>query len=245
MPKNIGYIRISDQYRQDGSTQKNSIIEYANKRNLIIDRWVEEKVSGSKTNVADREVSKVISKLNPGDRLICTEISRLGRDKPFSIISIINEITETYQAELHLSYTEQFISQDNVENAEVLFTVVGSSYVARQEAIKRSERAKAACNRRKSSGLVNGRPKGLFIKSKLDEQEDFIIRAFNDSSISKSQLARDLAVSRSTLIRWLNLSIRLRLLASKELDIGPEVSLTDIKKALNESELTIKDVMVS
>ncbi|MFT6905756.1 MAG: DNA invertase Pin-like site-specific DNA recombinase [Oleiphilaceae bacterium] len=236
MPKNISYIRISDQYRQDGATQKNSIIEYANKNNFIINVWVEEKVSGSKTKVADREVSRVISELNPGDKLICTEISRLGRDKPFSIISIINEITETYHAELHLSYTEQFITQDNVENAEILFTVVGSSYVARQEAIKRSERAKAACNRRNGSGLVNGRPKGLFIKSKLDEQEDFIVRAFNDSNVSKSQLARDLKVSRSTLIRWLNLSVRLRLLASKDLGIGPKASLTEIKKALNESE---------
>lgn len=245
MSQNIAYIRISDEYRQDNDTQINAITQYANSNGFIINKWVPESVSGSKTNIADRKISKIVSELQPGDRLFCTEISRLGRDKPFSIISIINEITEIHQAELHLAYSEQSITPDNVENAEILFTVVGASYVARQEAIKRSERAKAACNRRKDSGLTNGRPKGLFVKSKLDEQEDFIVRAFNDSNISQAQLARDLDVGRSTLIRWLNLRMKIRLLADRTLGMSHELSLMDIKKALNESDLTIEDVAVS
>lgn len=123
---NIAYIRISDEYKQDSSTQKNSIKEYANKHSLIIDKWVEEAVSGSKTEASDRIIIQVIAELKKGDVLICTEISRLGRNKPFSIIALINDITELHDTELHLAYTEQTITKENAENAEVLFTVVGA-----------------------------------------------------------------------------------------------------------------------
>lgn len=244
MAKNIAYIRISDEYRQDHDTQINAITQYANANGFIINSWVPESISGSKTKIADRKISKIVSELQPGDKLFCTEISRLGRDKPFSIISIINEITEIHQAELHLVYSDQSITPDNVDNAEILFTIVGASYVARQEAIKRSERAKAACSRREDTGLANGRPKGLFIKSKLDEKEDFIIRAFNDSNTSQAQLARDLDVGRSTLIRWLNLRMKLRHISSTKLKMGPEVTLAHIKKTLNESDLTMEDLIL-
>lgn len=202
MPLNYAYIRISDKYKQDSDTQKSAITKYANEKGIMIDEWLFESISGSKTKTEDREISGLISKLSSGDKLICTEISRLGRDKPFSIIGLINDIAEVKQAELHLVYSEQCITPDNVEDAEVLFTTVAGSYVARQEAVKRSERAKAAIERRKGEGLHNGRPKGLWVKSKLDEREDYIVRSLNDG-IPKALLATDLNVGRTTLITWL------------------------------------------
>ena len=160
MPKNYAYLRVSDKNRQDHD-----------ENGIIIDSWTEESVSASKTELSNREISVLVGNLQPGDKLICTEISRLGRDKPFSILGLINDIAEIHQAQLHLTYTDQVIHKDNVEDPEILFGVVGASYAARQEAIKRAERAKAACNRRISQGLANGRPEGIFVASKLDEQE--------------------------------------------------------------------------
>lgn len=202
MPLNYAYIRISDKYKQDSDTQQSAITKYANEKGIVIDEWLFESISGSKTKTEDREISGLISKLSSGDRLICTEISRLGRDKPFSIIGLINDIAEVKQAELHLVYSEQCITPDNVEDAEVLFTTVAGSYVARQEAVKRSERAKAAIERRKGEGLHNGRPKGLWVRSKLDEREDYIVRSLNDG-VPKALLAKDLNVGRTTLIAWI------------------------------------------
>lgn len=232
---NIAYIRISDEYKQDSRTQKNAIKEYANKHSLIINKWVEEAVSGSKTDASDREISQVIAELKKRDVLICTEISRLGRNKPFSIISLINDITERHEAELHLAYTGQTITKENAENAEVLFTVVGASYAARQEAVKRAERAKAACNRRKSDGLSNGRPVGLYVTSKLDQYENEIVRALNDDA-SQSELARDYGVGRSTLVRWLALRNDLRK-AAIDKGISQKASLSDIKAMLNKEKM--------
>lgn len=202
MPKNYAYLRVSDKNRQDHETQRDSITRYANENGIIIDSWTEESISGSKTNLAHRKISSLVGNLEPGDKLICTEISRLGRDKPFSILGLINDISEIHEAELHLTYTEQVISKDNVENPEIIFGVVGASYAARQEAIKRSERAKAACNRRVSKGLSNGRQKGLYVKSKLDSKEDYVIRMLNDGT-PQTLLALDLNVGRTTLIMWL------------------------------------------
>lgn len=231
MTKIYAYIRISDKYKQDSSTQENSISNYATDNGLIINDWIEEHVSGSKTEAATREISNLISRLEPGDKIICTEISRLGRNKPFSIIGLIHEITDAKQAELHLTYSEQCITPKNAENAEVLFTTVAGSYVARQEAIKRSERAKAAIKRRSDSGLSNGRPKGLLVKSKLDQHEDLIIRSLNDD-VGQSQLARELACSRATLIRWLARRDEIRLLAEK-LELDMRNPLSELKKLLN------------
>ena len=231
MSKNYAYIRISDSHKQDSETQKNSISNYASENGLIINEWIEEHVSGSKTDASSREISGLISRLDKSDKLICTEISRLGRNKPFSIIGLINEITEIRKAELHLTYSDQCITPDNVENAEVLFTTVAGSYVARQEAIKRSERARAAIRRRTDSGLSNGRPRGLLVKSKLDQYEDFIVRSLNDD-VGQSQLARDLNCGRVTLIRWLKKRDDIRTLAeSSGLDMRKPLS--ELKKLLN------------
>jgi DNA invertase Pin-like site-specific DNA recombinase len=225
------YIRISDKYKQDSSTQENSISDYATDNGLIINHWVEEHISGSKTEAANREISNLISKLIPGDKIICTEISRLGRNKPFSIIGLIHEITDAKKSELHLTYSGQCITPDNAENAEVLFTTVAGSYVARQEAIKRSERAKAAIVRRKGAGLSNGRPEGLLVKSKLDEYENLIVRSLNDN-VTKSELARSLNCGRTTLIKWIDAREKIREKAkNNRLDISNSISV--IKKELN------------
>tara|TARA_R110002167_G_scaffold366451_1_gene597519 strand:+ start:5663 stop:6373 length:711 start_codon:yes stop_codon:yes gene_type:complete len=225
------YIRISDKYKQDSSTQENSISNYATDNGLIINNWVEEHVSGSRTEAATREISNLISKLEPGDKIICTEISRLGRNKPFSIIGLIHEITDAKQAELHLTYSEQCITPENAENAEVLFTTVAGSYVARQEAVKRSERAKAAIVRRKDAGLSNGRPEGLLVKSKLDEHENYIIRSLNDN-LNKSALAKELECSRATMIRWLQARDKIHNKA-KELNMDIRKPISFIKNQIN------------
>ena len=232
MTKNYAYLRISDKNRQDYETQKDSIIRYANEHGIIIDSWTDESVSGSKTTITSRKISILVANLEPGDKLICTEISRLGRDKPFSILGLINDIAEIHNAELHLTYTEQVINKENVEDPEILFGVVGASYAARQEAIKRAERAKAACNRRISSGLSNGRPEGLLVISKLDKKEDLIIRSLNDKQ-SKSSLARDLKCSRATLIRWVKAREEVKGQA-KKLKLNIKKPLLKLKKEINE-----------
>ena len=230
MTQIIGYIRVSDSTKQDSDTQRHTITEYASNQGLVITDWVEENISGSKTTANERAISNLVATLSAGDHLICTEVSRLGREKALAVMSLIPDISE-HGATLHLAYSEQAISPENADNAEILFTVVGASYVARQEAQKRAERAKAACNRRAAQGLSNGRQKGALVKSKLDEQEDRIIRALNDGE-SQAGLARELNVGRSTLINWLKNRDKIRRLAIDNFKMKSTDSLANMKTTL-------------
>lgn len=78
-----GYIRVSTE-EQNLENQKKAISE-----KYEIDEWVEEKVSGT-VDYTKRNLGELIDKLNNGDTLIITELSRLGRS-----ISMIFDIIST------------------------------------------------------------------------------------------------------------------------------------------------------
>lgn len=89
------------------------------------------------------------------------------------LIGLIASIGE--RGELHLAYDERVINKENSDDAETIFTVVGQSFASAQEALRRSERAKAGHAKRKAKGLKSGREVGAVIKSKLDNHLVFII----------------------------------------------------------------------
>ena len=73
-----GYIRISTD-RQTLENQEFEIRNFAQNQNLQIDRWVKETISGTK-DFEKRELGRLIRRLKKSDILICSEISRLGRN---------------------------------------------------------------------------------------------------------------------------------------------------------------------
>lgn len=82
-----GYLRVSTD-KQSLENQKFEINRYCNKENISVDRWVTETISGTK-NFEERKLGKMIKKLNKDDVLVCSEISRLGRNL-FQIMMILN-----------------------------------------------------------------------------------------------------------------------------------------------------------
>ena len=81
------YIRVSTEM-QTYANQEFEIVNYCKSRNINIDKWYSESVSGT-VPVDRRLLGKVIRKMKKGDLLICTEISRLGRNM-LMIMSILN-----------------------------------------------------------------------------------------------------------------------------------------------------------
>lgn len=161
------YIRVSDKNKADGESQRNAIQMYAQKNNLIITKWVEEFISATKSNIQDRELMTCI---NNNEKLIVTDITRLGRNKVMALIGVIGSINE-----LHLAYDDRVINDSNRDDAETIFVVVGQSFASAVESQKRSERAKAGHAKRKAAGLSIGRAKGAVIKSKLDIHSAMIL----------------------------------------------------------------------
>ncbi|EHH1078236.1 recombinase family protein [Vibrio parahaemolyticus] len=198
----IGYIRVSDSQRADGESQREAIKAYAAKRGIQISDWIEEHVSATKTELRERKLSSLITSQQS---IIVSDITRLGRHKVMELVGAIGQIAS--YGELHLAYSDTIINSENLDNAEIIFTVIGQSFASAVEAQKRSERAKAGHAKRKAKGLPSGRQKGQKVKSKLDEHTAFILNML-DSDKSKAEILRKLSdkgvqVSRSRFYSWL------------------------------------------
>ena len=79
-----GYCRVSTAHQHE-ENQHFVIEQFAKNNNLSIDVWIEEKISSSK-KLQDRKLGALLKKLQSGDILITTEISRLGR----SLLEVMN-----------------------------------------------------------------------------------------------------------------------------------------------------------
>jgi len=73
-----GYVRVSTD-KQTTENQRFEIEKFTKSRNMRIDRWVDETISGTKV-IADRQLGKLLKQIRKGDILITTELSRLGRN---------------------------------------------------------------------------------------------------------------------------------------------------------------------
>ncbi len=74
-----GYIRVSSaQQKESADTQRYGILNLANEKQMQVNEWVVETVSGTK-KAGERQLGALLEKLNKGDSLIVAEISRLGR----------------------------------------------------------------------------------------------------------------------------------------------------------------------
>ena len=73
-----GYIRVSSD-KQTVENQRFEINNFCNIQETLVDKWIEETISGAK-NIDDRKLGKLLKKMKKGDILICSELSRLGRN---------------------------------------------------------------------------------------------------------------------------------------------------------------------
>ena len=83
-----GYIRVSTD-RQTVENQRFEIKNFCKKEALKVDTWIEETISGTK-DVDKRKLGALLAKMQKGDILICSELSRLGRNL-LMIMAILNE----------------------------------------------------------------------------------------------------------------------------------------------------------
>lgn len=85
---NYAYIRVSTD-KQTTENQKLEIEKYSAIHGIVIDRVINETVSGT-VKIQNRKLGNLVKELHEGDCIIITEISRLGR----SIIMILNVLQE-------------------------------------------------------------------------------------------------------------------------------------------------------
>jgi len=195
-PRTIAYIRVSSDV-QDVDKQRLEILDYANRHGFKVDEFISIEISSRKT-AKERRIEELMEKLNAGDTLIVSELSRIGRSIP-EVIGLVNALVEQ---KIRLVAIKQNLDiKDNHDmSTKVIVTVF--SLLAELERDLISSRTKAALAAVRNGGKTLGRPKGRLSKSRLDGREDEI-RKLMAKKISKSAMARMFDVHRGTLIKFL------------------------------------------
>jgi DNA invertase Pin-like site-specific DNA recombinase len=193
----FGYIRVSTA-AQDKENQRHSILEYANKNKLTPVNFVEEVIS-SRIKLQQRRIWELIENMQPGDILITSEISRIGRS--------VSEIMQIFQILVEKNITTHIIKGgytigggENKIQSTVLIFAFGLAAEIERELI--SQRTREALAKKKKEGIKLGRPPGKAEKVMLDEHKEKIIDLLN-KGMSKSDIAKIFSCHRNTIISFL------------------------------------------
>ena len=185
-----GYIRVSSD-KQTIENQRFEITNFCEKKGLLIDDWIEETISGTK-NYNKRQLGKLLKKVGKEDIIICSELSRLGRNL-FMIMEILN-ICMTKECRVW-TIKDNYRLGDDIQSKVLAFAFGLSAEIERNLI---SQRTKEALARKKAEGVVLGRPKGSkSAKTKLTGQEKRI-KELLDKRVSYSAIGRILGVHRLT-----------------------------------------------
>ena len=190
----IGYVRVSTVH-QDADKQELELYRYAKNINISIDKIESFKISSRKSR-EDRGVTKLIEKLNQGDTIIFTELSRLGRST-VETISILNDIANK-GISIHLIKQGMVIDPSKPQDPYQKALLQSLAVYAELERDILSVRVKESLKSAKEQGKTLGRPKGSTGKSKLDKYIDEIKHQLS-LGVSKARISKNLNVSRPTL----------------------------------------------
>jgi DNA invertase Pin-like site-specific DNA recombinase len=162
MGKIVAYLRASTD-KQDLNHQKLELLEFARKKSLTINEFIELTISSRKTP-KQRRIEELLEKLDEADTLIVTELSRLGRSTA-EVISLVNSLAERNVRVIIIKQNLDISRQDM--NSKVILTLFSLFSELERDLI--SLRTKEALASKKRQGQILGKPKGTIQKSKFDK----------------------------------------------------------------------------
>lgn len=192
-----GYIRVSSD-KQTVENQRFEINKFCEQQKLEINDWIEETISGTKS-YSKRELGKLLEKVQKDDLIICAELSRLGRNL-FMIMEILN-ICMAKECRIW-TIKDNYRLGDDIQSKVLAFAFGLSAEIERNLI---SQRTKEALDRKKSEGVILGRPKGKKTspeKYKLHEKR-ILIEELLKANVSQHKIAKICEVERNTLARFI------------------------------------------
>ena len=194
-----GYIRVSSD-KQTVENQRFEIMNFCERQKLKINDWIEETISGTK-NYDKRQLGKLLKKVDKNDIIICSELSRLGRNL-FMIMEILN-ICMNKECRVW-TIKDNYRLGDDIQSKVLAFAFGLSAEIERNLI---SQRTKEALARKKAEGKILGRPKWRRNnpeKYKLSGKETLIIELLKIGT-SQRKIAKLCKVDRNTLARFIRL----------------------------------------
>lgn len=191
-----GYCRVSTQHQHE-ENQHFVIENFAKNNNIIIDTWVEEKISSNK-KLPERKLGTLLKKLKKGDILITTEISRLGR----SLLEVMGILQMCLEQECQVwTLKENFRLGADIQSKVLAFAFGLSAELSKQLL---QERVRESLARLKANGKKLGRPCGAQSKKLKLQRNQKRLNNLITRGISKNEIARIMGVHKTTLYNYLN-----------------------------------------
>jgi DNA invertase Pin-like site-specific DNA recombinase len=190
-----GYIRVSTD-KQTTENQRFEIQNFAKRNNIIVDEWIEEIISSTKS-LKKRKLGNLIKNVQKGDLIIASELSRLGRNL-LQIMGILNHLLSSNARVWTIK--DNYKLGDDIPSKVLAFAFGLSAEIERKMI---SQRTKEALKRIRSEGKILGRPFGCkCTKSKLTDKTNNITRWLS-KGYTKSSIAKKLNVNRGTLNKFI------------------------------------------
>lgn len=192
-----GYIRVSSD-KQTVENQRFEIKKFCEKQDIAISDWIEETISGTK-NYTKRQLGRLLRKVQKDDTIICSELSRLGRNL-FMIMEILN-ICMTKECRVW-TIKDNYRLGDDIQSKVLAFAFGLSAEIERNLI---SQRTKEALARKRAEGVILGRPKGRKTShtARKLHKKDVLIRELLKNGTSKRKIAMLCGVDRNTLSRYI------------------------------------------
>ena len=107
--KTVAYLRVST-LSQDLANQKLAILEFNQKRRFTVDQFIESRISSRKSPL-ERRIDEMLGRLQPGDRLLLIELSRLGH----SLGQVIHIVETLVRRNIRFIAIKEAIEFDGLE----------------------------------------------------------------------------------------------------------------------------------
>ena len=192
----IAYLRVSKD-SQDVKNQRLAIHDFAQKEGITVDDFIET-IASSRKSPKERKIDALLERLQEGDTLIVSELSRMGR----SVGEIITMVDELVQRKIRFIAIKEGIRLNGTQDMQSKVTVTLFSLFAEIERDLISQRTKEGLAVARAKGKQLGRPKGIVGDSKLDDKREEIKRLLG-LNVSQSSIAKITGVNRSTLNRFI------------------------------------------
>ena len=189
-----GYIRVSSD-KQTVENQRFEINRFAKSQGLVIDGWIEETISGTK-NYDKRKLGVLLRRINKDDLIICAELSRLGRNL-FMIMEILY-ICMNKECRVW-TIKDNYRLGDDIQSKVLAFAFGLSAEIERNLI---SQRTKEALARKRSEGIILGRPKGRKSSHVKLSGKEKVISALLEQGLSKTKIAKIFKVDRMTVAKF-------------------------------------------
>lgn len=194
---NYGYIRVSSD-RQTVENQRFEITRFCELKSLKVEGWIEETVSGTKA-YGKRRLGALLRRVQPGDLIVCSELSRLGR----SLYMIMEILSYCMRREVRVwTIKDGYRLGDDIQSKVLAFAFGLSAEIERNLI---SQRTREALARLRAEGKRLGRPKGSHTSQKyhLLYKHDVLIRRMLSEGFSRAEITQRLHCNRNTLRRYI------------------------------------------